>query len=46
MVMDAAAGAIQALIARSADFYGPGRPAHGLLNLLVFERLAAGKPAQ
>ena len=39
-------GDIEALIARSADFYGPGRQHNSMLTQTVFERLAAGKSAQ
>lgn len=39
------AGNIEALIARSADFYGPNTP-NCLATILVFERLAKGKDAQ
>jgi nucleoside-diphosphate-sugar epimerase len=39
-------GDLEGLIARSADFYGPGRQAGSILTQMVFERLAAGKPAQ
>ena len=39
-------GEINALIARCADFYGPGRQTNSVLTQTVFERLAAGKPAQ
>lgn len=47
MLLEAAgAGQVQALIARCADYYGPGRQAHGVLAVTVFERLAADKPAQ
>jgi nucleoside-diphosphate-sugar epimerase len=46
-LMDAcAAGKLHALIARSADFYGPGAQRTGIPNVLVFERLLAGKSAQ
>ncbi len=38
------AGAITALIARSADFYGPGAR-NGVPNVLVVDRLARGQPA-
>jgi nucleoside-diphosphate-sugar epimerase len=45
--MDAVArGDIQGLIARSADFYGPGKQKGSVLTQVVFERLAAGKAAQ
>ena len=36
------AGTLTALIARSADFYGPGAK-NGVPNVLVFDRLAEGK---
>jgi nucleoside-diphosphate-sugar epimerase len=39
-------GEIEALIARCADFYGPGRQANSMLTQTVFGRLAAGKPAK
>ncbi len=39
------AGEVEALIARSADFYGYEKPATGILNRLVFEPLARGRPA-
>lgn len=38
------AGGLTAMIARSADFYGPGAT-NGIPNVLVFDRLAHGKPA-
>ena len=38
------AGSLSALIARSADFYGPDTE-HGVPNVLVFEPLAKGKTA-
>jgi len=38
-------GRLTALISRSADFYGPG-PVNGVPNLLVLQRLKAGKNAQ
>ncbi len=38
------AGRLTAMIARSADFYGPG-VAHGLPNLMVFDPLHKGKAA-
>lgn len=38
-------GNIQALIARSADFYGPGAT-NSLLHAVLFERLRAGKAPQ
>jgi nucleoside-diphosphate-sugar epimerase len=45
--MEAAArGELQALIARCADFYGPGRQANSVLTQTVFERFATGKSAQ
>jgi nucleoside-diphosphate-sugar epimerase len=39
-------GDLAGLIARCADFYGPGRLSTSVLTHTVFERLAAGKPAQ
>ena len=39
-------GEVEALIARSADFYGPGRQKNSVLTQTVFERLAVGKSAQ
>ncbi len=41
-----AAGRVKALIARSADFYGPDTDGKSVLTMLVFRRLAAGKRAQ
>jgi nucleoside-diphosphate-sugar epimerase len=38
-------GGLTALIARSADFYGPQTPS-GVVNFLVFENLKKGKKAQ
>ena len=47
MLMDAVQrGEIDALIARCADFYGPGRQKNSVLTQTVFERLASGKSAQ
>lgn len=40
-----ASGRIQALIARSADFYGPDTPA-SMLNFMVFDNLTKGKAPQ
>ena len=40
------AGNIKALIARSADFYGPVGYAVSVANMLVFKNLKAGKKAQ
>lgn len=37
---------VDALIARCADFYGPGRQKNSVLTQTVFERLASGKSAQ
>jgi nucleoside-diphosphate-sugar epimerase len=37
---------VEGLIARCADFYGPGKPHTSVLTVTVFERLAAGKAAQ
>ncbi len=38
-------GEVEALIARSADFFSYGRPWSGVLNRLAFEPLARGRPA-
>lgn len=47
LVMNASKqGDIRALIARSADFYGPGHIDASVLTQTVFARLAAGKAAQ
>lgn len=47
MLMDAVAGGrLEGLIARSADFYGPGRQQNSVLGRAVFDRLAAGRAAQ
>lgn len=40
------AGRIEGVIARSADFYGPGAEKSGIPNVLIFEKLASGKKAQ
>lgn len=46
MLMDEVAkGKLTALIARSADFYGPGLQKSGMVRELVFEKLAAGEKA-
>lgn len=46
MIQDAAsAGRIQGLIARSADFYGPGIQKTSILTEMVFNNLAKGKSA-
>jgi nucleoside-diphosphate-sugar epimerase len=46
MLMDAVeAGRLQALIARSADFYGPAIQNNSVLTEMVFKPLAAGKRA-
>jgi len=39
-------GELEALIARSADFYGPGKQENSVLAQMVFNRLAADKSAQ
>ena len=39
-------GSITALIARAADFYGPGAAKTGLPNVFVFDRFQNGKAAQ
>ncbi len=45
LMEEVAAGRLTAMIARAADFYGPHAEKTGLPNMLVFQRLAAGKPA-
>lgn len=39
-------GSLRALIARSADFYGPTAARSGMANILVFDKLRQGKKAQ
>ncbi len=39
-------GKIHGAIARSADFYGPGANVTGIPNVVILERLIAGKAAQ
>lgn len=39
-------GTVKALIARSADFYGPTAGRSGMANILVFDKLRQGKKAQ
>lgn len=39
-------GGLQAIIARSADFYGPGAEKTGIPNLLIVEKLMKGSKAQ
>jgi nucleoside-diphosphate-sugar epimerase len=39
-------GDVEGLIARCADFYGPGRQRNSVLTQTVFERLAEGKAAR
>jgi nucleoside-diphosphate-sugar epimerase len=39
-------GGLRALIARSADFYGPGAGRSGMANILVFDKLRQGKKPQ
>ncbi|MCZ7598270.1 MAG: NAD-dependent epimerase/dehydratase family protein [Gammaproteobacteria bacterium] len=47
MLMEAVEqGRLDALIARSADFYGPGHQQTSVLTRTVFERLATGTAAQ
>ena len=38
-------GEVEALVARSADFFGYGKPWSGVLNFLAFEPLSRGKKA-
>ena len=47
LLMDASGrGEVDALIARSADFYGPGKQQNSVLTQTVFERLASGRAGQ
>jgi nucleoside-diphosphate-sugar epimerase len=47
MLMDrAGSGGLEAMIVRSADFYGPSADTTGLPNILVFGPLARGKKAR
>ncbi|WP_455381291.1 NAD-dependent epimerase/dehydratase family protein [Salinispira pacifica] len=39
-------GRLDAIIARSADFYGPGAEKSGIPNILIFSKLAEGKSAR
>jgi len=39
-------GRLDAIIARSADFYGPGAEKSGIPNVLVFQNVLRGKKAQ
>jgi len=39
-------GRVKGVIARSADFYGPGADSNGIPNLIILARLMAGKSAQ
>ena len=43
---EVSAGSLEAIVARSADFYGPGAEANGVPNLLILEKLLSGRPAQ
>jgi nucleoside-diphosphate-sugar epimerase len=43
---EVSAGSLSAIVARSADFYGPGAERNGIMNLLIIEKLLAGKAAQ
>ena len=38
-------GHLRAVIARSADFYGPGAGVNGIPNVMILQRLRRGKPA-
>tara|TARA_B100000614_G_scaffold233349_1_gene228584 strand:+ start:1436 stop:2032 length:597 start_codon:yes stop_codon:yes gene_type:complete len=40
------AGTVRGVVARSADFYGPGADGNGIPNMLVLQRMLAGKAAQ
>ncbi len=39
-------GTVRGVVARSADFYGPGADGNGIPNMLVLQRMRAGKAAQ
>jgi nucleoside-diphosphate-sugar epimerase len=43
---ESAGGKLHAVIARSADFYGPGAGKSGVPNMLIIERLLSGSRAQ
>jgi nucleoside-diphosphate-sugar epimerase len=45
LMTEVAAGRVAGMIARAADFYGPRAERSSIPYLLVFRRLAAGKPA-
>jgi nucleoside-diphosphate-sugar epimerase len=45
LLSESAAGNIEALIARSADFYGPKTP-NSFVSAMIFDRFAKGKSAQ
>jgi len=45
MMGEVAKGRLTALIARSADFYGPGLQNSGMVRELVFKKIAAGEKA-
>lgn len=46
MIMDSVAdGSLTALIARSADFYGPGIEKNGMIREMIFKKFAAGEKA-
>jgi nucleoside-diphosphate-sugar epimerase len=46
LLAEIAAGRIEAMIARAADFYGPHSERSSMPSILVLQRLAAGKAAQ
>ena len=47
MLLEAfSSGRVNGVIARSADFYGPGADLNGIPNVVILERLLAGKSAQ
>lgn len=43
---EVSAGSLSAIVARSADFYGPGAERNGIMNQLIIEKLLAGTAAQ
>ncbi|HUX50641.1 MAG TPA: NAD-dependent epimerase/dehydratase family protein [Spirochaetia bacterium] len=46
LMAEYSSGRIQGMIARSADFYGPGAEKTGVPNLLIIDNLMKGKAAQ
>jgi nucleoside-diphosphate-sugar epimerase len=46
LIDEYSSGRLRAIIARSADFYGPGGERNGVPNVLIVDRLLAGKSPQ